>query len=838
MTIKSNQSDTMTEVSTKQKSEVWIKISVLVMVFGSIVLAGGIFFSFYRLVTPKKVVSPISVCPTITVEQLVISDSYDTYLQKMKTSDCSSSLVTREGILYVIIADNFENEKSERSYVLYSNGETTSLYFSGTSDQPLKHGNIISVTGYLVNDGGGILLDVEDISISADKTENPQAPIIGTQETLTVRGIFEGYENYDSIPHLSAVRDSMIYVDNYYFENSYGVVDFKGAVNPDKPADNFGAYVYDFEKPSEVSSEFCAQLSDVMDYMFINVADYLDENEIVDLAQYDQNGKLAIIAPMGCWWGGLGGGHRQFILSDGSSMDIDVILINTDWDGQDGYLSATSLPVPIAHEFGHSFGHDHAAFYGCNIFSLPFDPENCEYFNEYGDRFDVMGNLGVNHYNAKHKQESGWFTDWDQNTGEGRRALVTEQTVTDNGIYTLEPIETNTNGLKALMIPRVDEEEYLYVEFRQLIGFDSGMGGWPFYNNIYNGALLHIDAGWLDTYYGPANFSYLFMPDGIEAIYSYRNEGYPALEVGASFNDPESYTTVSVEAIYIDEDNPENSRLTVKIIFNDIPTDIGDACIDGTPSGQCDMVGDYGRLCIDGAFVESDCLVCDCPNDYACDMNATGGPICIQGECTDTYESEPNIHPGTCTDASGTYGGMCVLNDAYEYYCTNGSGNIGVCEQRQYQTCSAVCSEGVCTICLEDSDCRDADGCTFDVCNNPGEIDAFCSNEQAPNTCGDRECGIYGCSDCGTCSTGELCNDGYCELTCSDGTISGQCNQVGDSGQLCNDGTLEDSDCQTCGCPSIHSCTSGDGVNYACHFDESYCITHPDYYLCPDTGIN
>lgn len=823
MTKNLNAKKAMTNISTKQKTRVAVNISVLVMIFGAVVLAVGIFMLFSQLTSSRISTKPVSICPTITTQQLAEADNIDSYLQTMITSNCASSLVAREGTLYIVIAENFETEQSKTSYSLYSNGQTTPLYFSGTPDASLRHGDTVSITGYTIDNNGALLLDANNISVSADKAENPYAPIEGPQETIIVRIQFSDHSGAN--PIASVVRGAMDDVDSFYLENSYNQVDFKGAVHQDKSADIYGEYTLSVPRPD-------CNFGELIDGVTQDVVDYLYDNSIVDLAQYNEHGKLIIIAPLNCWWGGLAHlGPRTISLPGGSTVDMGLSLINTLINNNVYNYSQKILHVTMSHELGHNFGHNHAGYFGCNIFNTLTDPSQCTNFNEYGDEFEDMGKYAMHHYNAKHKNESGWFTDWNPQIGIGRRAIVSEETVTNNGIYTLEPIETNSNGLKTLMIPRVNPDEYIYVEFRQPIGKDVAMsefGGKT--HNIYNGAFLHAD-----PVAGTTNYSYAFLPDG-SVLPRITYAGYPALEVGKSFNDPQTHTTISVESIAIDEDNPENSRLTVKVIFNDIPTDVGDACIDGTPSGQCDTAGNDGRLCIDGAFVESNCLTCGCQTDYVCDPTATGGPICTQSICTDSYQSTPNTHPGTCTDASGTYGGSCNGTVASEYYCSNGTGIVGTCILRQLQTCSDVCLNGLCVACADNADCRDSDSCTIDTCLNPGQSNASCSNEPAPNTCGDRECGVYGCSNCGSCSAGESCNDGYCELPCSDGTVSGSCNGVG-SAQYCNDGTLEDSDCRTCGCQSLYSCLSTDGETYFCKFDESICVKYPDHPLCPDDVV-
>ena len=124
----------------------------------------------------------------------------------------------------------------------------------------------------------------------------------------------------------------------------------------------------------------------------------------------------------------------------------------------------------ITHEVGHNFGLRHAHAYDCGDVSLGPDCTN----RLYGDTTDTLGGPDEGHYNPFFKQRLGW-------AGDGAAEEV--EAVASDGVYVVEPYETAPGSQpKALKIPAgVDSatgsQKWLYVSYRQAIGFDS------FYDN-------------------------------------------------------------------------------------------------------------------------------------------------------------------------------------------------------------------------------------------------------------------------------------------------------------------------------------------------------------------
>ncbi len=313
----------------------------------------------------------------------------------------------------------------------------------------------------------------------------------GEQKTLVVMINFSN----TSTPTLTkeTVDDIMFsQVDAFYKENSYNQTFVTG--------NSFGwldvPYAKTCDRPTMLSYalEAVAPLTDITEYSHIFVTGPF---EGCGFAAWSSFGTQSLNTPDG------------------------VANASTSWINSITFGANTMM-----HEFGHGLGLDHANFYNCGAESLPATV--CSSI-EYGDPYDIMAS-GINHphFNASNKNLLGWFNS------------STLNTVTENGRYTIEPIETNTNGLKAIRIPR-GSNDYLYVEYRQPIGFDSGIGT---NSDIFEGALLHIGQ---------------FKTNLIDATPP-TNSANPVLHVGQTLVDQKTNTSITVVEV-----NPANIIIDVVV---------------------------------------------------------------------------------------------------------------------------------------------------------------------------------------------------------------------------------------------------------------------------------
>ena len=87
--------------------------------------------------------------------------------------------------------------------------------------------------------------------------------------------------------------------------------------------------------------------------------------------------------------------------------------------------------------------------------------------SEYGDPFDVMGNINPMHFNSMQKAALNWIP-----------ASSVKTHTSGTATYTLSPIETGGQTTYAVKIPAAANRTY-WVEFRQPIGFDAALSGMP-----------------------------------------------------------------------------------------------------------------------------------------------------------------------------------------------------------------------------------------------------------------------------------------------------------------------------------------------------------------------
>ena len=209
--------------------------------------------------------------------------------------------------------------------------------------------------------------------------------------------------------------------------------------------------------------------------------------------------------------------------------------------GGNAWLRPSSSLKSIIHELSHTIGTGHG--YGIHCLTSPLpnhsylkweggspfsrgqmldsiheenlpDDHQCTWI-QYADPYSPTGH-SLGHLNAVEKEELGWLAPKPSGcTDVKRQDMCYEfssdrewpeiQTVTRSGIYEIEPIETNTNGIKALKIKRSGPDpgsagfsaeprllithNYLYLEYRQPIGFDTRIDSST--SDVFEGITIH-----------------------------------------------------------------------------------------------------------------------------------------------------------------------------------------------------------------------------------------------------------------------------------------------------------------------------------------------------------
>jgi len=117
----------------------------------------------------------------------------------------------------------------------------------------------------------------------------------------------------------------------------------------------------------------------------------------------------------------------------------------------------------MVHELGHNLGLHHSGSRSCVDNGAPSTERGTCTDNHYFDLTDVMGANYMGHFSAHNKERLGWL-----------RHASNVAIATDQGTYSLRPIETAQTGLQSLRLPRYDGKFYA-LEFRNRVGYDSNI---------------------------------------------------------------------------------------------------------------------------------------------------------------------------------------------------------------------------------------------------------------------------------------------------------------------------------------------------------------------------
>ncbi|MBI4019874.1 MAG: hypothetical protein HY367_00965 [Candidatus Aenigmarchaeota archaeon] len=443
------------------------------------------------------------------------------------TRNCIETRTTVEGVLEVDAIDYEDGTAVEAYRLVMDNNHRISLYPAGRPHGNLVSGMRIRVGGFQLEDN--ILFDSSSFDgdgsggyeALSQQTDSP--PVYGSQRTVVIMVYFL----LMSQPSLNqtGVDKVMNQNNDFYLENSYYQVWFNGSINQTSTSDIVGWY----QIPR---TQTCNQEGVLTDA--IAAAD--------PAITFNNYSRLVIIVPFSasCGVNGIGTiGKRSNVPTQDGPVNVSI-----SWIAE----FAVNNNRTVKHEFGHNFGNRHASFYDCG--SVPIRGSGC-ILSEYGDIYSIMGQPSAGHYNALHKEYTGWFN---------QPGTPRIEEASQSGTYTIEPIETNTSGgLKAIKITR-NPPDYLFIEYRQPIGADSGFSG----TTVYDGALLHVRES------GLASKSALIDPTVPPA-----NASKSALLQGEKLTDP--VTCIEVTTI---------SRNSTSLTFNITLPSIPNVSITPPPDGS------------------------------------------------------------------------------------------------------------------------------------------------------------------------------------------------------------------------------------------------------------
>ena len=396
-----------------------------------------------------------------------------------------------EGTFEVIHADGTDGHTSYLQYAVATSAKKrVVVHPAGALSKQIKPGSKVQVAGYgfdneIVFDASKETADTKAGESGITVLTSPATASVNLDEKVAILRV--KFANQTSAaPSEAQVGAHFQNALQYLKDVSYGKVTLT--------ADIYGPYTL-------------AVPADPCDAM--RIIDYASRAADADI-NYADYSRVLMIAP-------------SFSCSSFAGFAMVGSVLNIDDEALVPYsFAATTLSLPItAHELGHSLGASHATFFKCT--SLCTSP-----FAEYGDIYTAMGEPSLlGDFNALHKELLSWF------------APSEIQTVSSNGNFTIQPIESNTpGGIKALKIPRFGGS-MIYVEYRQPIGrdmrFQNPSSFYPQGTDVFEGALLHIVNGY-SAKSGMIDPTPFPTPSAASA----------ALKVGDIFTDPVNGTRIKV----------------------------------------------------------------------------------------------------------------------------------------------------------------------------------------------------------------------------------------------------------------------------------------------------
>ena len=396
-----------------------------------------------------------------------------------RTTALSQTGKTLTGTLAVYHKDFFEQGRGQYGLAVRDASDVVTQLNVAAIPDSLEIGMLVSADGRVATDGSS--LDVSTITILAPApaklSEVAAAPVTNNVLVLPIK--FTDSPAADPFSVAAILTEFQTKVMPYYQEVSYGQQLLNVTV-----ANNSGNWL----NAGAATPASC-------DYLTIGtLADAAATAKGYNINSY-QN-RYYVMPSLPCGWAGLAyvGWGRAW--SNG---------VNALW--------------VYGHELGHNFGLWHAGSVNCGAQVLG---GSCG-VSEYGDPFDVMGNIRQMHFNAMQKANLNWIPSTSVK-------IHTAGTQT----YQLSPLESGGQSAYAIKIPTSNVKRTYWVEFRQPIGFDAPLSTLP---NL--GAQIRVAGPQFDYVAGSDDTEILDMtPDG--------NFDNAALMPGQPYIDSTTGVTISV----------------------------------------------------------------------------------------------------------------------------------------------------------------------------------------------------------------------------------------------------------------------------------------------------
>ncbi|HEX3174996.1 MAG TPA: Ig-like domain-containing protein [Solirubrobacterales bacterium] len=325
----------------------------------------------------------------------------------------AQAAVTRTGTLQATVAENLRTGQSTTRYTLKSGREGTVVVPTELAAQP---GDRVVVTGSVRDDR--LVGAVEAIGGAS-----PQVAVApGPRKTavLLLRLPGDPANPWSAEETRSKVFTGADSVDAFYREESYERISLTGKLRAD--GDVFGWFTLD------TPATGCPYRT------WRSEADDAAVAAGVDLSGYDH---LIFAFPHrgSCSWLGIAG------------VALGGVMIN----GNQGVQV-------IAHELGHTLGLEHAGSWTCTSGGVRVQISDTCTMTQYGDPFDVMGNIATRHNNGRGLEELGFL------------APENVKTINASGVYSLHSALHPTTEPTVLRIRRdvaFGETSYYYLEIRE-----------------------------------------------------------------------------------------------------------------------------------------------------------------------------------------------------------------------------------------------------------------------------------------------------------------------------------------------------------------------------------